>query len=459
VKFALTSLLYDHGQLGSAISSLRTPDLLRGKPDFIGQIGDMPDRFAGPQTLKVAVPLATDQGPAHIHRGDVVSSVGNALIIATILNGRQFFESWIIVYGTVDAFSQAGTLLSSTDRRSRLGHPALLQAPMLVAQRRLPGNSAYTPYERAALEVVGAQLYLSERLIVGASGLTEKQGEGSGAYEHLSPILDPLRPLLRRSYRDDCGQEAEDEGRPGFDIGPADRVYRFLLRTGSPLVTRLYGPVFAGTTRSAGNKWLSVGRDMARQSGTRTSRPHVVDMIGRLRAAVNTAVNALSRPAAAAQLHLKFNENAEGLRPFSGTIDDAIADRLVSWDKDAAELDIAGLTQLAFYWDLDPSQHFPQLHFWSSHFAAARFLGTWHRHRGEAELMLPPAAHWGLQALSSTMFEGLLDHKTVAARKWLRGFEFASMDIEETQPARIRLPVSIEPSWRHRIMRKPRGRP
>jgi hypothetical protein len=440
----MSKLIYDHQNRRMDCGYgdhpiLREPPLYVGPPEQ-----DWPGK-GNPHVLTVAVLTLGDRLTTRIDRTALVQALNPRLMVVSILRGFDFHRAWVLLHGPLSAFERAGMVVLDRQHANVVGRPTIVSGPALVARgHRTRGNSSYSYHVEAALAVLGAQLYLCEKVRSGTHAVRTRDE----AIEHLTHILRPLRAHLRKQshgavFRDD--EERSANGNIGYD----DPLYRSLLARGSRLVEDLY----AGDLKKAeiGRRWTAMGAELPLDAIAGSSIPWAVIEAERvLKAAVNMACAAFRREGAARSLRQEAGSLIEGVQAYSFGQPDA--ETLFEDGVRGEDIpDIFALTRLAWLWDINPSDFYGGLFPWRLHFAAARFLGN--LSMGGEEVHLDPEAHWGLQAIRHDIFDDMLDPSTAAARAWMRPFLDLGDDFWDLVPRALNPVDGVVPAWRFRPKR------
>lgn len=445
----MPDLIYDHENLRMDLG-FGAPPILREPPQYVGPPQHWSDN-GDPHVLRVAVPLSGHGLNTRINRSALVQTIGQRLMITSILRGFDFYRSWVLLHGPLSAFEGAGIIALDRHRGNGVGPPTVVAGPAIFSQgRRTRGDSSYSSPIMAAMAVVGAQLYLCEKVRSGTR-LGRSRDEDIG---HLTQILRPLRAHLRKQshgavFRSD--EERIANGSTGFD----DPLYKSLLARGSPLVQELYADRL--TKAEIGRRWANIGAQLPPDAAADSSIPKaIIEAESALRVAVDMACAAFQRERAGRALRFEGASASEGSQVFSFGQSDA--ETLFENGLSGGRVpDIFALTRLAWLWDINPSDFYGGVFAWRLHFAAARYLGN--MHFSAEEVHIDTQAHWGLRAMRHDIFDTMLDVSTAAARAWMRPFMVFDDSFWEAVPPALGHAVGVSPAWRFRRPRARKGPP
>lgn len=174
------------------------PPIFHRTPCFLGPIGDLPVELRSPHVLHVTVLKQHPIRSFSYTTREIASAVKGPVECISALGGEDFLQEWCLTFGTSRMFEDAGTILLEHEKTQKV------EVFELVSHgwgfRWVPpsrGTPRYSPLEIATHEILGAQLYRVERLLVGALQGRVTGNPTTEAQSRLAPFIERFRPFAR----------------------------------------------------------------------------------------------------------------------------------------------------------------------------------------------------------------------------------------------------------------------
>lgn len=399
--------------------------LIIDTPPFVCvHISELPERLVRPHHLLVAVITEEEGYSASIDLAAVREQSRSAARTYTALRSSQFYRDWLVVWGSRREFGERGFVAQPGQVVATL----VADGEHIVSLRQAKrGTYPYSTLEKVVQTVLAAHLYKCSRLLGGAIAANEGIAAGEpGAASIITSLLLRLKPVLRTGKRikaQDWASNLYEELRN--DIGP-------------PFIRALYGEKPRTVELDVGASWFARGMELANQHPLYGDVEHQLPEIADELTLLDTMVS----------LRMRVARMASGERAINAAWDDAevipfeLAEPIL-WESDATERPgLQEMTEIAYRYDFDVSQLYPEQGYLRPHFLAAAAVGKYER-RGEFDE--DPSAHWGLLGLIEDTEDGGMESELAVARAFLRARLGADLQqwVLRKEPGPILRPLDI----------------
>jgi len=387
-------------------------------------ISELPDRLVRPHHLLVTVITEDEMSSLKIGLDCIREQSWPTASMYTALRSSRFYRDWLVIWGSRQEFAKKGFLAQP----GQVVTTMVADGEHIVSRRQAKrGTYPYSTLERLVQTVLAAHIYRCSRLLGGAIAANEGVAAGEpGAASVITSLLLPLRSVLRsgkRNMAEDWAGNLYSELRN--DIGP-------------PFVRALYGEKPRTAELDVGASWFALGSELANKQPLYEDVEHQLPEIADELTLLDKIIGLRMRVARMANGERSLNTSLGGAEAIPFELAEPIL-----WDSDTTgRPGVQDMTKIAYWYNFDASQLYPEQAYLRPHFLAAAAVG---KHERTGAFDEDPSAHWGLLGLIEEREENGMGPELVAARAFLRARLGADLQqwVLRKEPGPILRPLDI----------------